>query len=97
MERILKKRQEKPHYACQFCGEVFEKGCALGGHMSKRHSNKKIEESQTQRLGQNSSTMMPNHKFEFISAEQHFTGAEMFAADTAAIYHPPHFDHSNLH
>jgi hypothetical protein len=25
------------HYACQFCGKVFDKGSRLGGHLAKVH------------------------------------------------------------
>lgn len=44
MEAVLMKKREKARYVCQFCGEVFAKGCALGGHMSKRHADRKMEE-----------------------------------------------------
>jgi transcription initiation factor IIE alpha subunit len=41
MQRRLEKKQEKPTYVCHFCGSVFQKGCALGGHISKKHSSLK--------------------------------------------------------
>lgn len=63
MQEALKKKQEKPQYTCNFCGEVFLKGCALGGHISKRHANKKVkvEESSVHYFEHNSSTFMPNN------------------------------------
>ena len=29
----------KKKYNCKFCDEIFNSGCALGGHISKVHSN----------------------------------------------------------
>lgn len=28
---------QKKKYVCKFCGEVYDSGCALGGHISKVH------------------------------------------------------------
>ena len=37
MRSRMHRNSERPVYECQMCGEVFAKGCALGGHISKRH------------------------------------------------------------
>lgn len=37
MRSRMHRSSERPAYECPFCGEVFAKGCALGGHVSKRH------------------------------------------------------------
>jgi hypothetical protein len=61
MERVLIRRRQKPEYVCQLCGDKFAKGCALGGHMSKRHANRRGGEMSRQQMEQSSSTMTPNH------------------------------------
>lgn len=40
MRSRMHKNSERPAYECQMCGEVFAKGCALGGHISKRHKSR---------------------------------------------------------
>ena len=32
----------KKEYKCQFCDQIFNKNSALGGHISKNHSNQSI-------------------------------------------------------
>ncbi len=34
---LLEQTQAANGFSCKYCGEVFEKGCAIGGHISKRH------------------------------------------------------------
>lgn len=34
---LLEQTQGISGFSCKYCGEVFEKGCAIGGHISKRH------------------------------------------------------------
>lgn len=37
MRDRMHRNSEIPAYECPMCGDVFAKGCALGGHISKRH------------------------------------------------------------
>jgi hypothetical protein len=101
MEKVLVRRRQKPEYVCQFCGEKFAKGCALGGHMSKRHSNKRNEEMRSQQLEQNSSTMMPNHPADSTFPQEHTLTPSESALETqmaslqiGATCPPPSFDAS---
>ena len=40
MRDILVQKQQKQEYSCKICGKMFQKACALGGHMSKSHPEK---------------------------------------------------------
>lgn len=48
MRSRMNRNSERPSYECPMCGEVFAKGCALGGHISKRHkySNRQTAKEQ---------------------------------------------------
>lgn len=101
MEKVLVRRRQKPMYVCQFCGDKFTKGCALGGHMSKRHSNWRNEDMRSQQLDQNSSTMMPNEPADRPSLHVHPVAPPEYALETqmailpiAATCSPTSFDAS---
>lgn len=87
MEAVLMKKREKARYVCQFCGEVFAKGCALGGHMSKRHADRKMEEQA--QPSHSSSTNLPNQALQTV----HFTQANERGNATAVQF----FDFGNVH
>lgn len=36
-EDIVNAQMKKKKYICKFCGDIYESGCALGGHISKVH------------------------------------------------------------
>lgn len=36
---VVRARQRMKKYVCRYCGEVLAAGCALGGHITKFHSN----------------------------------------------------------
>jgi hypothetical protein len=83
MEAALMKKREKARYVCQFCGEVFAKGCALGGHMSKRHADRKMEEQA--QPSQNSSTNLPIQTIQFTQANERGNSTVMQFFDSGHV------------
>jgi hypothetical protein len=47
---LLERSQAIQGFSCKYCGEVFQKGCAIGGHISKRHPDVKERKLQSKAL-----------------------------------------------
>lgn len=50
MLELLEKTQGAQGFSCKYCGEVFQKGCAIGGHISKRHPDVRERKLQSKAL-----------------------------------------------